>query len=119
MLPSSEPATAAPARADEDALRIVFAGDGVELPAGAQKSLDMVAGQLAADESLRAQVKAYAKGSTTTDSAARRLSLSRALAVRGYLIEQGVRSTRIDVRALGNKSTDGPKERVDIAVAKR
>ena len=33
-------------------------------------------------------------------------SLSRALAVRSYLIKQGVRSTRMDVRALGNKEAD-------------
>ncbi len=108
-----------PPPTEEGALRIIFAGDGVDLPVDAKKNLDAIATQLAADEALRAQVKAYAAGSTTTDSAARRLSLSRALAVRGYLIEQGVRSTRIDVRALGNKSTDGPRERVDVVVAKR
>jgi len=44
----------------------------------------------------------------------RRLSLSRALAVRAFLIDQGVRSTRLDVRALGDKTGDGPADRVDI-----
>ena len=116
---SSSLADGASPPTEEGALRIIFAGDGVDLPADARKNLDSIATQLEADEALRAQVKAYAAGSTTTDSAARRLSLSRALAVRGYLIEQGVRSTRIDVRALGNKSADGPKERVDVVVAKR
>ncbi len=48
-------------------------------------------------------------------SKARRLSLSRALAVRAFLIDQGVRSTRMDVRALGDKVQDGPSDRVDIA----
>jgi outer membrane protein OmpA-like peptidoglycan-associated protein len=42
------------------------------------------------------------------------LSLSRALAVRAFLIEQGVRSTRMDVRALGDKVPDGPVDRVDV-----
>ena len=42
------------------------------------------------------------------------MSLSRALAVRAYLIDQGVRSTRMDVRALGSKVGDGPADRVDV-----
>jgi hypothetical protein len=33
-------------------------------------------------------------------------------------MDQGVRSTRIDVRALGNRSEGGPPERVDIVVVK-
>ena len=43
------------------------------------------------------------------------MSLSRALEVRSRLIEFGVRSSNIDVRALGNANDDGlPAERVDI-----
>ena len=62
----------------------------------------------------RIQVNAYASGTQETVSAARRLSLSRALNVRSYLIEQGVRSTRIDVRAIGLPEDNGPADRVDI-----
>ena len=47
-----------------------------------------------------------------------RLSLSRALAVRAFLIDRGVRSTRMDVRALGNKFEKGPGDRVDLIFAK-
>jgi outer membrane protein OmpA-like peptidoglycan-associated protein len=63
---------------------------------------------------VRIQLLAYAKASSDGASRARRLSLSRALAVRAYLIEKGVRSTRMDVRALGDKFGDGPADRVDI-----
>ena len=49
----------------------------------------------------------------------RRLSLSRALTVRSYLISQGVRSTRIDVRALGARASDGPADRVDLLIGDR
>jgi outer membrane protein OmpA-like peptidoglycan-associated protein len=42
------------------------------------------------------------------------MSLSRALAVRSYLIKAGVRSTRMDVRALGNNVQGSPADRVDI-----
>ncbi len=62
---------------------------------------------------------AYAGGDNDNASQARRLSLSRALAVRSYLIEQGVRSTRIDVRALGNKTDVEPADRVDLILSKR
>jgi outer membrane protein OmpA-like peptidoglycan-associated protein len=47
------------------------------------------------------------------------MSLSRALAIRSFLIENGVRSTRIDVRALGNKTTEEPFNRVDLKVTER
>ena len=47
------------------------------------------------------------------------MSLSRALAVRSYLIEQGIRSTRIDVRALGLAGDSGPLDRVDVVLLGR
>jgi outer membrane protein OmpA-like peptidoglycan-associated protein len=47
------------------------------------------------------------------------LSLSRALSVRSYLTEVGVRGNRIDVRALGNKVSDEPMNRVDVVVVER
>ncbi len=78
-----------------------------------------VAAALGRDETLRLQLRAYAGGSDDSASHARRLSLSRALSVRSELIEQGVRSTRIDVRALGNKSKDGTSDRVDVILVKR
>jgi len=50
-------------------------------------------------------------------SETRRLSFRRALVVRSYLIEQGVSSARMDVRALGNKvEGGGPADRVDLVV---
>jgi outer membrane protein OmpA-like peptidoglycan-associated protein len=69
---------------------------------------------MVADTDRRIQLNAYAGGTSETVGAARRLSLSRALTVRSFLIEEGVRSTRIDVRALGIAEDNGPPERVDI-----
>ena len=65
------------------------------------------------------QLMAYAGGESLSSGKARRLSLSRALSVRSYLIENGVRSTRIDVRALGNKTAEEPLNRVDVTIAER
>ena len=64
----------------------------------------------------RLQLKAYAESSGNDTSKARRLSLSRALAVRSFLIENGLRSTRIDVRALGIARDGGAPDRVDIVL---
>lgn len=97
-------------------LRVVFEGESARLPDAARGTLKTLAERLVANEAERVQLLAYAEGSADTASQARRLSLSRALAVRAYLIDLGVRSTRMDVRALGPKSDDGPADRVDVVV---
>jgi outer membrane protein OmpA-like peptidoglycan-associated protein len=100
-------------------LQIAFAAGESKLPTTARDGLKTLADRLKAEEGLRLQLLAYAGGGDLSASAARRLSLSRALAVRSFLIENGVRSTRIDVRALGDKTTEQPINRVDIHVAER
>ena len=101
------------------ALRIPFPGDRARLPDKATAALKALAQRLAKNNALRLQLKAYASGTKDNASRARRLSLSRALAVRSYLIRQGVRSTRIDVRALGNRAEGDPANRVDLFVVSR
>ena len=49
-------------------------------------------------------------------SDARRLSLKRALAIRQVLIDNGVPSTKIDVRAMGGIDDHGNTDRVDVFV---
>lgn len=98
-------------------VRIAFDGDADELPEGATASLDAIAQKMLADESMRVQVMAYASGTPETENKARRKSLARGLAVRSYLIKAGVRSTRIDVRALGSKTEGAPADRVDVVPA--
>ena len=61
-------------------------------------------------------VVAYAAGTPEDPSTARRLSLSRALAVRSALMADGVGSSRIYVRALGATGGDAAPDRVDLAV---
>jgi outer membrane protein OmpA-like peptidoglycan-associated protein len=64
-------------------------------------------------------VSAFAAGTPEDPSTARRLALSRALAVRSVLIAEGVPSARIYVKALGASSpavADGPADRVDVMV---
>jgi outer membrane protein OmpA-like peptidoglycan-associated protein len=77
--------------------------------------LDDLAKSLGADDQQRLQLIAYASGAAGEANQARRLSLSRALNVRAYLIDRGIRNTRMDVRALGNRSgADPSSDRVEI-----
>ena len=96
-------------------LRIDFLGASTRLTPDAKRSLASLAATMAESDG-RLQLKAYAGGTVETLSSARRLSLSRALAVRSFLIEKRIRSTRIDVRALGRAEDSGPPERVDIVL---
>ena len=98
---------------------MIFNGTDTRLSADAQKALDAVIGKLGKSENLRVQLMAYAAGEGLTSSKARRISLSRALSVRSHLIENGIRSTRIDVRALGDKAEGEQKNRVDVNIVER
>jgi outer membrane protein OmpA-like peptidoglycan-associated protein len=62
----------------------------------------------------RVQLEAYGGAPGDRSSDARRLSLKRALAVRQLLIDNGVPSNRIDVRAMGGADDRGPADRVDV-----
>lgn len=96
---------------------IKFAVGATDLPPGPQPALDAIAARLAADDNLRVQVIAHATGTADEAMEARRISLARAVAVRAYLIDKGVRSLRIDVRALGNRADTGPvADQVDLMV---
>ena len=95
-------------------MRLVFGDGSADIPDASKPALDALAQQLSGDEALRIQLLAYASGTSDTASRSRRLSLSRALAVRSYLIAKGIRSTRMDVRALGNNVEGSPADRVDI-----
>ena len=71
------------------------------------------------DDDIRIQLIGFASNDGGSASQARRSSLFRALAVRSYLMKEGIRSTRMDVRALGQTNVEGgPPDRVDILVRK-
>jgi outer membrane protein OmpA-like peptidoglycan-associated protein len=92
---------------------------GAEEPAPAVlDTVRAMAGELnnaLANQSARIQLEAYGGKQGDKGSDARRLSLKRALIVRQLLIDDGIPSERIDVRAMGGAS-DGALDRVDIFV---
>ncbi len=110
---------AAPKFGPGRSLLLLFDSGSAKLKRDAARKLKSVAAAMGKDDKLRLQLLAYANGSSQSASKSRRLSLSRALAARSYLIGQGVRSTRIDVRALGNKTQGGPRDRIDVIVTRR
>jgi outer membrane protein OmpA-like peptidoglycan-associated protein len=114
--PTPPRAVPAPGPGPGGLVTLAFAGGQGDLPSGSDlAALDALAMQHANGED-RLQIRAYA-ASTVSDggSGARRLSLTRALAVRQYLIDKGIRSTRIDVRALGAPTDGSAADRVEVA----
>lgn len=99
--------------------RMLFDRDRTTLSVTAQRLLDELVAQMAGRPELRLSVQAYAGGSPETASRSRLLSLERALAVRSYLYDRGIRASRIDMRAMGNTFIDGPPERVDLLLLRR
>lgn len=97
-----------------DGFRMLFVNDHTALSATGERLLDTLAERMDKQADLRLSVLAYAGGSPETATRSRLLSLERALAVRNYLSERGVRGSRMDLRALGNTYVDGPPERVDL-----
>lgn len=102
-----------------DHLTISFAVGAPDVPAAADTGLKTMAARLKADPALRIQLVAYASDPEKSVSRSRRLSTERAVNVRRQLLAAGVDSTRIDVRALGELSGDGPPDRVDAIMTRR
>jgi outer membrane protein OmpA-like peptidoglycan-associated protein len=101
-------------------VRLLFAPGSAELSDTVRAQLDQVAEHLLADEEQRIVLLAYADGKANQASHARRLSLTRALAVRTHFIDLGIRSSRIEVRPLGREvPDDDPADRGDIRPAQR
>ena len=109
------------AQSDESAIahalpaRILYEPNASDLPDQARAVLDGVAAVMRLHDELRIELVAYASGPTERATAARHLSLVRAVYIRNYLMEHSIASTRIDLHPLGRQTDGGPADRVDIA----
>lgn len=106
------PAPALPPKPDN--LMVVFDAIDPAISPAADAVLAQVAQRLNAAPALRLQLRSYASGTPDTAREARQRSLARAIAVRERLSALGVRSMRVDIRALGNTAEDGPDDRIDL-----
>jgi outer membrane protein OmpA-like peptidoglycan-associated protein len=118
--PPAEPAVAADAAgaaaSTAEGLRVTFGNGRAELNPATESAIKDFAQKAPKTENASINVLAYAAGTQEDPSTARRLSLSRALAVRSVLMAEGVASTHIYLRALGSAGGDGPPDRVDLSV---
>ena len=92
---------------------VPFEPQSVEIAAAGRGALDGLAKSLSAGDVRQIDVRGYASGEDTGE--ARRMALARALSVRSYLIDQGVKA-RIEVSASAQPARTAPKERVDVTV---
>jgi outer membrane protein OmpA-like peptidoglycan-associated protein len=106
--PPPEPVATAPAPATSLA-SVTFASQSAEITGSARGELEKAAQSMKGVRGV--ELRAYASGPDPTE--ARKVALARALAVRSYLIDQGVK-TRIEVGAFA--SNGGGSERVDVLV---
>jgi outer membrane protein OmpA-like peptidoglycan-associated protein len=97
-------------------LRLTFATGETDLSPDSVAAIKDAAAKLPPGDETTFNVLSYAAGKPDDPSTSRRLSLSRAMAVRGALVADGVPSARIFVRALGEKAGDGPADRVDLTI---
>jgi outer membrane protein OmpA-like peptidoglycan-associated protein len=97
-------------------VKIIYPEGLLELPEAAKPDLVKIAAWLRQNPAVRVQIVGYASETASAGNQARRTSLFRTLAVRKYLVENGVLSTRMDVRALGDKTDELPRDRVEISL---
>jgi outer membrane protein OmpA-like peptidoglycan-associated protein len=109
--PAEEKTPAVPTLSD---LSLEFSGTASDVTPELAQKLNAVVAQMKESEDLRLQVRAFAGGEDGNTSSARRISLARALSVRGWLMDHGIQPNRVDVRALGAGSDRSPLDRVDL-----
>ena len=97
-------------------LRVTFGGGDANLSPASATAIKNTVQSAPSGGNTSFNVVGYAAGTPEDPSTARRLSLSRALAVRSALIADGVDSSRIYVRALGAAGGAEAPDRVDLAV---
>ncbi|MEE8445091.1 MAG: OmpA family protein [Alphaproteobacteria bacterium] len=95
-------------------VRILFPADLLAVPEREKAKLDEVVARMKADPNVRLEIVGYASELADERGRARRRSLDRVLSVRQYLVERGVTVDRLSVRALGDKTGEIPRDRVDI-----
>ena len=88
---------------------MAFASQSAEIGAAGRAELDRIVKTMGSTRQI--ELRAYARGVDPND--ARKVSLARALAVRSYLIDQGLKA-RIEVGAFSSDGTGGGAERVEV-----
>jgi outer membrane protein OmpA-like peptidoglycan-associated protein len=99
--------------------RLLFGKESAKLSPAAKGKLGPIAEKMVKQSEARLVIYAYAAGDGSNPSDVRRLSLSRALAVRRLIMGRGIPATRTEIRALGARAGGGPLDRVDLVLVPR
>ncbi len=97
--------------------RVIFRDGSSELPPDVEPKLDLLAQKIRQDRSQFLVVTAFAGTAKDDRRDMLRLSLERVLRVRAALMDAGLASGQIDIRACGYRETEAPPDRVDIFIA--
>ena len=98
-------------------LQILFQDEATSLPAGSHAALNRLLERIKNGKIPLITVNAFAAVADQPSWAAQRLALTRALAVRDYLVQNAIPPKRIILKPLGNLCA-APCQRVDIFLKK-
>lgn len=112
--PASSQTTATRATASRTGIQVSFAPGKADLSQKGAAAIKQMVASTHTDASVTYNVVAYAAGTKSDPSVARRLSLARALAVRKVLLANGVDASDIYLRAMGSNVPSGTTDRVDV-----
>jgi outer membrane protein OmpA-like peptidoglycan-associated protein len=90
---------------------VLFGSNSADISDAGKAALDRLAKTISQQRMTQVELRAFAGGAEPAD--VRRVALARALAVRSYLIDQGVKA-RIEVGAFTAGRNGGAGERVDV-----
>lgn len=112
--PSKTVAPAASSGALENS--VSFVSGKADLSEDAKAELSAIADKVKKSPGSSIRVVGYAPGNAEEASVARRLSNTRALQVRAFLLSKGVSPLSINVQALGNQIPSGDGDRADVFI---
>jgi outer membrane protein OmpA-like peptidoglycan-associated protein len=99
-------------------LTLEFDRTAESLSTAAQSKLKNIIAHMNADTAAKLQVRAYATGDDGSKASARSKSLTRATEVRSFLMDNGIKPTRVIVRALGQETDRKPLDRIELTFVK-
>jgi hypothetical protein len=103
------------AQTTQEVLYIIDPGSSQISPA-AENKLQNIALTLKANKAARLEVRIFSPSKPRAESAARRLSLARFLAIRDFLVKNGVEDNRIDGRSLISAPDEVNADRVELYI---
>jgi outer membrane protein OmpA-like peptidoglycan-associated protein len=109
--PSPNEVREAPPSSVAPAITVSFSSNSADISDAGKADLDRIAKSILQQRLTQVELRAFAGGAEPAD--VRRVALARALAVRSYLIDQGV-TARIDVGAFAAQRGAKSAERVDV-----